>query len=135
AVYEASKKTWLGGAFPQKADGGGVSPDGRGGGGARGAPMGGMLEGYLLTGRHGFISSYESFVHVIDSMFNQHAKWLSICNRLPWRREVPSLNLLITSTVQRQAHNESTHQGPGFLDIVANKSADVTRIYLPPDAN
>jgi xylulose-5-phosphate/fructose-6-phosphate phosphoketolase len=95
----------------------------------------GMLEGYLLTGRHGFISSYEAFVHVIDSMFNQHAKWLAICNRLPWRRDVASLNLLITSTVWRQDHNGFTHQDPGFLDLVLNKSADVTRIYMPPDAN
>jgi xylulose-5-phosphate/fructose-6-phosphate phosphoketolase len=97
--------------------------------------MEGMLEGYLLTGRHGFISSYESFVHVIDSMFNQHAKWLSICNRLPWRENVASLNLLITSTVWRQDHNGFTHQDPGFIDVVVNKSAEVTRIYLPPDVN
>ena len=94
-----------------------------------------MLEGYLLTGRHGFINSYESFVHVIDSMFNQHAKWLSICNHLSWRENVASLNLLITSTVWRQDHNGFTHQDPGFLDVVVNKSASVTRIYLPPDIN
>ena len=97
--------------------------------------MEGMLEGYLLTGRHGFITSYESFVHVIDSMFNQHAKWLSICNHLSWRENVASLNLLITSTVWRQDHNGFTHQDPGFLDVVVNKSAGVTRIYLPPDVN
>ena len=97
--------------------------------------MEGMLEGYLLTGRHGFFSSYEAFVHVIDSMFNQHAKWLSICNHLSWRREIASLNLLITSTVWRQDHNGFTHQDPGFLIVVVNKSAAVTRIYLPPDAN
>ena len=95
----------------------------------------GMLEGYLLTGRHGFISSYEAFVHVIDSMFNQHAKWLSICNNLSWRQDMASLNLLITSTVWRQDHNGFTHQDPGFLDVVVNKSAAVTRIYLPPDVN
>jgi xylulose-5-phosphate/fructose-6-phosphate phosphoketolase len=95
----------------------------------------GMLEGYLLTGRHGFFSSYESFIHVIDSMFNQHAKWLSICNHLSWRENIASLNLLITSTVWRQDHNGFTHQDPGFLDVVVNKSADVTRIYLPPDIN
>jgi len=94
-----------------------------------------MLEGYLLTGRNGFLSSYEAFVHVIDSMFNQHAKWLSICNHLSWRRKIASLNLLITSTVWRQDHNGFTHQDPGFLDVVLNKSAAVTRIYLPPDAN
>jgi hypothetical protein len=95
----------------------------------------GMLEGYLLSGRNGFLSSYEAFVHVIDSMFNQHAKWLSICNQLSWRRKIASLNLLITSTVWRQDHNGFTHQDPGFLDIVVNKSAAVTRIYLPPDSN
>jgi len=97
--------------------------------------MEGMLEGYLLTGRHGFLSSYEAFVHVIDSMFNQHAKWLDICNHLSWREEIASLNLLITSTVWRQDHNGFTHQDPGFLDVVVNKSGSVTRIYLPPDAN
>jgi xylulose-5-phosphate/fructose-6-phosphate phosphoketolase len=95
----------------------------------------GMLEGYLLTGRHGFLSSYEAFVHIIDSMFNQHAKWLSICNQLSWRQDISSLNLLITSTVWRQDHNGFTHQDPGFLDVVVNKSAAVTRIYLPPDVN
>ena len=97
--------------------------------------MEGMLEGYLLTGRHGFFSTYESFVHVIDSMFNQHAKWLEICNHLSWRASIASLNLLITSTVWRQDHNGFTHQDPGFLDVVVNKSANVTRIYLPPDVN
>jgi xylulose-5-phosphate/fructose-6-phosphate phosphoketolase len=95
----------------------------------------GWLEGYLLSGRHGFLSSYEAFVHVIDSMFNQHAKWLEKCNELSWRADVASLNLLITSTVWRQDHNGFTHQDPGFLDVVANKSPNVTRIYLPPDAN
>ena len=86
--------------------------------------MEGMLEGYLLTGRHGFFSTYEAFVHVIDSMFNQHAKWLSICNHLSWRETIASLNLLITSTVWRQDHNGFTHQDPGFLDVVVNKSAE-----------
>src|SRR5438132_9720978 len=95
----------------------------------------GLLEGYLLTGRHVFLSSYEAFVHVIDSMFNQHAKWLEKSNELSWRADVSSLNLLITSTVWRQDHNGFTHQDPGFLDVVANKSPSVTRIYLPPDAN
>ena len=95
----------------------------------------GWLEGYLLTGRHGFFSTYEAFAHVIDSMFNQHAKWLAICNELPWRAPVSSLNLLITSTVWRQDHNGFTHQDPGFLDVVVNKSPDVCRIYLPPDVN
>ena len=95
----------------------------------------GWLEGYLLTGRHGLMSSYEAFIHIVDSMFNQHAKWLTICNHLSWRAKVPSINLLITSTVWRQDHNGFTHQDPGFLDVVVNKSAAVTRIYLPPDAN
>jgi xylulose-5-phosphate/fructose-6-phosphate phosphoketolase len=95
----------------------------------------GMLEGYLLTGRHGFFSTYEAFVHVIDSMVNQHCKWLEICNHLSWRADVSSLNLLITSTVWRQDHNGFTHQDPGFLDVVVNKSPSVTRIYLPPDVN
>ena len=95
----------------------------------------GWLEGYLLTGRHGLLSTYEAFVHVIDSMFNQHAKWLEISRKLSWRAEVASLNLLITSTVWRQDHNGFTHQDPGFLDLVANKSMEVVRIYLPPDVN
>ncbi|MGB8698574.1 MAG: hypothetical protein WCD18_04085 [Thermosynechococcaceae cyanobacterium] len=95
----------------------------------------GWLEGYLLTGRHGFFSTYEAFVHVIDSMFNQHAKWLEISSNIPWRAKISSLNLLITSTVWRQDHNGFTHQDPGFLDVVINKSPSVTRIYLPPDAN
>src|SRR5258707_15857584 len=95
----------------------------------------GWMEGYLLSGRHGFFATYESFVHVIDSMVNQHAKWLEKCNELSWRAPVPSLNLLITSTVWRQDHNGFTHQDPGFLDIVTNKSPEVTRIYLPPDVN
>src|SRR5260221_6090587 len=95
----------------------------------------GWLEGYLLTGRHGLINSYEPFIHVIDSMFNQHAKWLEKCNELPWRAKISSLNLLITALVWRQDHNGFTHQDPGFIDIVTNKSPSVTRIYLPPDAN
>ena len=95
----------------------------------------GWLEGYLLTGRHGFFSTYEAFVHVIDSMFNQHAKWLAMSKAVPWRAPVSSLNLLITSTVWRQDHNGFTHQDPGFLDLVVNKSPAVTRIYLPPDVN
>jgi len=96
----------------------------------------GWLEGYTLTGRHGLFATYEAFVHVIDSMFNQHAKWLEKAKReLRWRQPVPSLNLLITSLVWRQDHNGFTHQDPGFLDVVTNKSPDVVRIYLPPDAN
>jgi xylulose-5-phosphate/fructose-6-phosphate phosphoketolase len=95
----------------------------------------GWLEGYLLTGRHGFFSSYEAFIHIIDSMFNQHAKWLKVCSHIPWRRAIPSLNYLLSSHVWRQDHNGFSHQDPGFIDHVVNKKADVIRIYLPPDAN
>jgi xylulose-5-phosphate/fructose-6-phosphate phosphoketolase len=135
AIYEVSKKFWIAETFPEDADGTELSPDGRVIEMLSEHTVEGMLEGYLLTGRHGLLSSYEAFVHVIDSMFNQHAKWLSICNHLSWRQNVASLNLLITSTVWRQDHNGFTHQDPGFLDLVVNKSGDVTRIYLPPDAN
>ena len=95
----------------------------------------GWLEGYLLTGRHGYFSCYEAFIHVVDSMFNQHAKWLKVARELPWRRPIASLNYLLTSHVWRQDHNGFTHQDPGFLDLVVNKKAEVIRIYLPPDAN
>lgn len=95
----------------------------------------GWLEGYLLTGRHGFFSCYEAFIHIVDSMFNQHAKWLKTSRELPWRRPVPSLNYLLTSHVWRQDHNGFSHQDPGFIDHVMNKKADVIRVYLPPDAN
>ena len=95
----------------------------------------GWLEGYLLTGRHGFFSSYEAFIHIIDSMFNQHAKWLDVTRRIPWRRPIASLNYLLSSHVWRQDHNGFTHQDPGFIDLVANKKADIIRVYLPPDAN
>ena len=135
ALYEVTKKTWLGEYFPEDADGGDLAPDGRVMEMLSEHTLEGWLEGYLLTGRHGFFSTYEAFVHVIDSMFNQHAKWLEKCNELSWRADVASLNLLITSTVWRQDHNGFTHQDPGFLDVVANKSPSVTRIYLPPDAN
>jgi xylulose-5-phosphate/fructose-6-phosphate phosphoketolase len=95
----------------------------------------GWLEGYLLTGRHGFFSCYEAFIHVVDSMFNQHAKWLKVCNRIPWRRPIASLNYLLSSHVWRQDHNGFSHQDPGFIDHVINKKAEVIRVYLPPDAN
>jgi xylulose-5-phosphate/fructose-6-phosphate phosphoketolase len=134
-IYETSKKCWMEQFFPEDLDGGELARDGRVIEMLSEHTVEGMLEGYLLTGRHGFLSTYESFVHVIDSMFNQHAKWLSICNNLPWRENIASLNLLITSTVWRQDHNGFTHQDPGFLDLVLNKSAEVTRIYLPPDVN
>jgi phosphoketolase len=135
AIYEVSRKLWLAESFPEDADGTQLSPDGRVIEMLSEHTMEGMLEGYLLSGRHGFFSTYEAFVHIIDSMFNQHAKWLDSCNRLSWREEIASLNLLITSTVWRQDHNGFTHQDPGFLDVVVNKSPSVTRIYLPPDAN
>jgi xylulose-5-phosphate/fructose-6-phosphate phosphoketolase len=135
AVYEVSKKFWIAEYFPEDSDGSELATDGRVMEMLSEHTMEGMLEGYLLTGRHGFFSTYEAFVHVIDSMFNQHAKWLSICNQLSWREEIASLNLLITSTVWRQDHNGFTHQDPGFLDVVLNKSPAVTRIYLPPDVN
>ncbi|HUM12647.1 MAG TPA: phosphoketolase family protein [Myxococcaceae bacterium] len=95
----------------------------------------GWLEGYLLTGRHGFFSCYEAFIHLIDSMFNQHAKWLKVCNHIPWRRPIASLNYLLSSHVWRQDHNGFSHQDPGFIDHVVNKKAEVIRVYLPPDAN
>ena len=95
----------------------------------------GWLEGYLLTGRHGFFSCYEAFIHIIDSMFNQHAKWLKVTRKIPWRRPIASLNYLLTSHVWRQDHNGFSHQDPGFIDHVVNKKADVVRVYLPPDAN
>jgi xylulose-5-phosphate/fructose-6-phosphate phosphoketolase len=135
AIYEVSKKFWNAEYFPEDADGGQLTTDGRVLEMLSEHTLEGMLEGYLLTGRHGFFSTYEAFVHIIDSMFNQHAKWLDICNHLSWREEIASLNLLITSTVWRQDHNGFTHQDPGFLDVVVNKSANVTRIYLPPDVN
>jgi xylulose-5-phosphate/fructose-6-phosphate phosphoketolase len=95
----------------------------------------GWLEGYLLTGRHGLFNCYEAFIHIVDSMFNQHAKWLKVTSRLPWRRPIASLNYLLASHVWRQDHNGFSHQDPGFIDHVVNKKSDVVRVYLPPDAN
>jgi len=135
AIYEVSRKFWIEEYFPEDADGSQLARDGRVLEMLSEHTMEGMLEGYLLTGRHGFFSTYEAFVHIIDSMFNQHAKWLEICNHLSWREAIASLNLLITSTVWRQDHNGFTHQDPGFIDVVVNKSANVTRIYMPPDVN
>ena len=135
AIYAVSKKFWIEEFFPEDLDGGELSTEGRVTEMLSEHTVEGMLEGYLLTGRHGFLSTYESFVHVIDSMFNQHAKWLEMSRHLSWRQAIASLNLLITSTVWRQDHNGFTHQDPGFLDVVVNKSANVTRIYLPPDVN
>ncbi len=135
AIYEVTKKAWLGESFPEDADGGELAADGRVMEMLSEHTVEGWLEGYLLSGRHGLINSYEPFIHVVDSMFNQHAKWLEKCNMLPWRARIASLNLLITALVWRQDHNGFTHQDPGFLDVVANKSPEVVRIYLPPDAN
>jgi xylulose-5-phosphate/fructose-6-phosphate phosphoketolase len=133
ALYEATGKLWLEKRLPVDDDR--LSPDGRVVEMLSEHTLEGFLEGYVLTGRHGFFSTYEAFVHVVDSMFNQHAKWLDIAHDIPWRAPVPSLNILITSTVWRQDHNGFTHQDPGFLDVVVNKSPQVTRVYLPPDVN
>ena len=136
AIYEASEKTWLAEYKPEDADGGDLSLDGRVMEMLSEHTLEGWFEGYVLTGRHGLLSTYEAFVHIIDSMFNQHAKWLEKSKLdLAWRAPISSVNLLITSLVWRQDHNGFTHQDPGFLDVVTNKSATVTRIYLPPDAN
>ena len=135
ALYDVAKKVWLGDYFTEDADGGELAPNGRVMEMLSEHTVEGWLEGYILSGRHGLINSYEPFIHVIDSMFNQHAKWLEKCNELPWRAKVSSLNLLITALVWRQDHNGFTHQDPGFLDVVANKSPNVVRIYLPPDGN
>lgn len=135
AVYEVSKKVWMAEYFPEDADGSELTTDGRVMEMLSEHTLEGWLEGYLLTGRHGFFSTYEAFVHVIDSMINQHCKWLEISSHIDWRSSISSLNLLITSTVWRQDHNGFTHQDPGFLDVVLNKSPDVVRVYLPPDAN
>jgi len=135
AIYEVSKKLWLADYRPEDEDGGELSPHGRVMEMLSEHTLEGWYEGYVLTGRHGFFSTYEAFVHVIDSMYNQHAKWLAISREIPWRAPVSSVNLLITSTVWRQDHNGFTHQDPGFLDVVVNKNPEVTRIYLPPDVN
>jgi xylulose-5-phosphate/fructose-6-phosphate phosphoketolase len=136
ALYGASKKTWMADMLPEDADGGELSPDGRVMEMLSEHTLVGWLEGYLLTGRHGLFHTYEAFAHVIDSMFNQHAKWLDISkNHVPWRVPVASENILLSSTVWRQDHNGFSHQDPGFIDLVTNKSASVTRVYLPPDAN
>ena len=136
AVYQASKKAWMADMLPEDADGGELSPDGRVMEMLSEHTLLGWLEGYLLTGRHGFFHTYEAFAHVIGSMFNQHAKWLDISkNHVPWRASVASENILLSSTVWRQDHNGFSHQDPGFIDLVTNKGPSVVRIYLPPDAN
>jgi xylulose-5-phosphate/fructose-6-phosphate phosphoketolase len=136
ALYEVTKKTWMAELLPEDADGGELARDGRVMEMLSEHTLLGWLEGYLLSGRHGFFHTYEAFAHVIDSMFNQHAKWLDISkNHVPWRASVASQNILLSSTVWRQDHNGFSHQDPGFIDLVTNKAPSVTRIYLPPDAN
>ncbi|MGL5081279.1 MAG: phosphoketolase family protein [Microcoleaceae cyanobacterium] len=135
-IYEVSKKTWLAGYLPEDEDGGELSPDGRVMEMLSEHTLVGWMEGYLLTGRHGFFHTYEAFAHVIGSMFNQHAKWLDICQKhVPWRASISSWNILLSSTVWRQDHNGFSHQDPGFVDLVTNKSPSVTRVYFPPDVN
>lgn len=136
AIYEVSKKVWMADMLPEDADGSELATDGRVMEMLSEHTLLGWLEGYLLSGRHGFFHTYEAFAHVIDSMFNQHAKWLDICqNEVSWRAPVASENILLSSTVWRQDHNGFSHQDPGFIDLVTNKNASVTRIYLPPDVN
>lgn len=135
-IYEVSQKAWMADYLPEDEDGSLLSTDGRVMEMLSEHTLQGWLEGYLLSGRHGFFHTYEAFAHVVDSMFNQHAKWLDICkNEVPWRAPVSSLNILLSSLVWRQDHNGFSHQDPGYIDLVTNKSADVTRIYFPPDAN
>ena len=132
AVFQITDRSWM---AERMATDDHLAPDGRVMEMLSEHTCQGWLEGYLLTGRHGLFATYEAFVHVADSMFNQHAKWLQVCNEVPWRKPVASLNYLLTSHVWRQDHNGFSHQDPGFLDLVANKDPDVIRIYLPPDAN
>ncbi|HEY7505783.1 MAG TPA: phosphoketolase family protein [Gemmatimonadales bacterium] len=132
AVFQATDRTWVADRTPDDEQ---LSPDGRVMEILSEHTCQGWLEGYLLTGRHGFFSCYEAFVHIVDSMFNQHAKWLKVTRGIPWRRPIASLNYLLTSHVWRQDHNGFSHQDPGFIDHVVNKKADVIRVYLPPDAN
>jgi len=131
-VLEVTNRTWVAEIEAQDDR---LSPDGRVMEMLSEHQCQGWLEGYLLTGRHGFFSCYEAFIHIVDSMFNQHAKWLKTCNDIPWRRPIASLNYLLSSHVWRQDHNGFSHQDPGFLDHVVNKKAEVVRVYLPPDAN
>jgi xylulose-5-phosphate/fructose-6-phosphate phosphoketolase len=132
ALFEVTDRESTAAVFPYDDH---VSPDGRVLEVLSEHMCEGWLEGYLLTGRHGFFSCYEAFIHIVDSMFNQHAKWLKVCNTIPWRRPIASLNYLLTSHVWRQDHNGFSHQDPGFIDHVVNKKAEIVRVYLPPDAN
>ncbi|NJN68999.1 MAG: phosphoketolase family protein [Nitrospira sp.] len=131
-ILEVTNRAWMADRLPYDDH---LAPDGRVMEMLSEHQCQGWLEGYLLTGRHGFFSCYEAFIHIIDSMFNQHAKWLKVCNHIPWRRPIASLNYLLSSHVWRQDHNGFSHQDPGFIDHVVNKKAEVIRVYLPPDAN
>jgi xylulose-5-phosphate/fructose-6-phosphate phosphoketolase len=131
-LFEVTDRTWVG---ERQAGDDHLAPDGRVMEILSEHTCQGWLEGYLLTGRHGLFSSYEAFIHIVDSMFNQHAKWLKVIREIPWRAPIASLNYLLTSHVWRQDHNGFSHQDPGFIDHVVNKKADVIRVYLPPDAN
>jgi xylulose-5-phosphate/fructose-6-phosphate phosphoketolase len=136
AIYERSKKVWMEALLPEDANGGELSREGRVVEMLSEHTLVGMMEGYLLTGRHGFFHTYEAFAHVIASMFNQHAKWLESCiHHAPWRAPISPWTCLISSTVWRQDHNGFTHQDPGFIDLAGNKSGEVVRVYLPADAN
>ncbi len=132
AVFEATNRTWLAPTLPPDDH---LAPDGRVMEVLSEHQCEGWLEDYLLTGRHGLFNCYEAFIHIVDSMFNQHAKWLESCRHIPWRRPIASLNYLLSSHVWRQDHNGFSHQDPGFIDHVVNKKANVIRVYLPPDAN
>mgnify|MGYP001122659850 CR=1 FL=1 len=132
ALFEVTDRTWVADRKPDDEE---LAVDGRVMEILSEHTCQGWLEGYLLTGRHGLFSCYEAFIHIVDSMFNQHAKWLKVTREIPWRRPIASLNYLLTSHVWRQDHNGFSHQDPGFLDVVMNKKADVIRVYLPPDAN
>jgi xylulose-5-phosphate/fructose-6-phosphate phosphoketolase len=132
ALFETTERQWEGETVPDDEH---LAPTGRVMEMLSEHQCEGWLEGYLLTGRHGLFNCYEAFIHIVDSMFNQHAKWLAVSSRLPWRKKIASLNYLLASHVWRQDHNGFTHQDPGFVDLVVNKKAEVVRVYLPPDAN
>jgi xylulose-5-phosphate/fructose-6-phosphate phosphoketolase len=131
-VLEVTNRAWVAATLPYDDH---LNPDGRVMEMLSEHQCQGWLEGYLLTGRHGFFSCYEAFIHIIDSMFNQHAKWLKVTREIPWRRPIASLNYLLSALVWRQDHNGFSHQDPGFIDHIVNKKAEVIRVYLPPDAN
>src|SRR4029078_11385412 len=132
AVSDVTNRQWIGGILSTDDH---LASDGRVVEMLSEHPCEGWLEGYLLTRRHGLFNSYEAFVHIVDSMINQHAKWLEVTQRIAWRKPIASLNLLLASHVWRQDHNGFTHQDPGFIDLIANKKPEITRVYLPPDAN